>query len=276
MSTRFANPLQADCEQCFGLCCVALPYAKSADFPIDKDSGVPCSHLQTDYRCDIHSTLREKQFKGCTVFECFGAGQKVSQQTYANITWQDNPAIAKEMFQVFPIMHQLHEMLAYLQEALAHKEAYLLFSQLKTMLEKTEQISNLPGLQLLDFDISAHRKKVNPLLLEASVLIREKARKQVSPKNMSRIEKRRDFIGANLQKANLQGLNLRGALFIAANLQKANLREADLIGADFRDTNICGADLRGSLFLTQVQVNAAIGDRETKLPSSLSRPPHWK
>lgn len=276
MSTRFANPLQADCEQCFGLCCVALPYAKSADFPIDKESGVPCSHLQTDYRCDIHSNLRGKQFKGCTVFECFGAGQKVSQQTYANVTWQNNPSIAKEMFQVFPIMHQLHEMLAYLQEALSHEAASSLFSSLYMAIEETEQTTNLPGRLLLDYDINAHRRKVNPLLLEASVLIREKARKQASPKNASRFEKRRDFIGANLQEANLQGLNLRGALFIATNLRKANLREADFIGADFRDANICGADLRGSIFLTQVQVNAAIGDRETKLPSSLSQPPHWK
>lgn len=33
--------LSADCEQCFGLCCVALPYGKSSDFAFDKSSGTP-------------------------------------------------------------------------------------------------------------------------------------------------------------------------------------------------------------------------------------------
>ncbi|AOS00489.1 pentapeptide repeat-containing protein [Bacillus subtilis] len=30
------HDLSADCQHCFGLCCVALPYAKSADFAFDK------------------------------------------------------------------------------------------------------------------------------------------------------------------------------------------------------------------------------------------------
>jgi hypothetical protein len=31
--------LRADCERCFGLCCVAPAFAASADFAIDKDAG---------------------------------------------------------------------------------------------------------------------------------------------------------------------------------------------------------------------------------------------
>lgn len=63
------NQLRADCENCFGLCCVALPYAKSADFALDKDGGTPCSNLQSDYRCGIHENLRAKGYRGCTVYE---------------------------------------------------------------------------------------------------------------------------------------------------------------------------------------------------------------
>ena len=55
----------------------------------------------------------------------------------------------------------------------------------------------------------------------------------------------------------------------------ADLRDADLIGADFRDADLRGADLSGSLFLTQAQVNAAIGDDATTIPSRLTRPSHW-
>ncbi len=30
----------------------------------------------------------EKGYKGCTVFECFGAGQKISQVTFNGIDWR--------------------------------------------------------------------------------------------------------------------------------------------------------------------------------------------
>jgi hypothetical protein len=43
---NIVNNLRGDCENCFGLCYVALPYAKSADFAFDKDSGTPCRNLQ--------------------------------------------------------------------------------------------------------------------------------------------------------------------------------------------------------------------------------------
>lgn len=37
------NHLKANCEKCFGLCCVALPFAASVDFAVNKDGGKPCS-----------------------------------------------------------------------------------------------------------------------------------------------------------------------------------------------------------------------------------------
>ncbi|MRT44737.1 pentapeptide repeat-containing protein, partial [Xylella fastidiosa subsp. multiplex] len=67
--------LRGDCEHCFGLCCVALPFTASADFAIDKEAGRPCPNLRTDHRCGIHARLRDKGFTGCTVYDCFGAGQ---------------------------------------------------------------------------------------------------------------------------------------------------------------------------------------------------------
>lgn len=50
---------------------------------------------------------------------------------------------------------------------------------------------------------------------------------------------------------------------------------ADFIGADLRDADLSGANLTDTIFLTQVQINAAKGDANTKLPSLLSRPAHW-
>ncbi len=103
--------LRADCASCFGLCCVALPFAASADFAVDKPAGQPCGNLQADFRCGIHQRLRQEGFSGCTVYDCFGAGQKVSQVTYEGRDWRRHPETAQQMFEVFPVMRQLHELL---------------------------------------------------------------------------------------------------------------------------------------------------------------------
>ncbi|WP_249663414.1 pentapeptide repeat-containing protein, partial [Lysinibacillus fusiformis] len=74
----------------------------------------------------------------------------------------------------------------------------------------------------------------------------------------------------------LRATYLRGSYLIAANLQEANLQAVDFIGADLRDANLRGADPSTSLFLTQMRMNAAQGDRSTKLPSYLKRPADWQ
>jgi hypothetical protein len=58
---------------------VAPAFSASADFAIDKKAGQPCPNLQADFRCGVHSQLRQRGFTGCAVFDCFGAGQYVSQ-----------------------------------------------------------------------------------------------------------------------------------------------------------------------------------------------------
>lgn len=262
------HSLRSDCINCFGLCCVALPYAKSADFALDKEAGTPCPNLQSDFRCGIHKNLRTEGFRGCVGYECFGAGQKVSQVTYRGNDWRDQPALAKEMFDVFPIMQQLHEMLCYLQEALGLEEAQPINKELRYAIGETEKLTNINPQSILELNVPAHRAIVNDLLLRTSELVRAKVS---AKKNV----KRRDFIGANLKGADLRGANLRGGLLIAADLRKSDLRMADLIGADMRDADLRGANLTGSLFLTQAQVNSAKGDRTTKLPSSLKIPEHW-
>ncbi|MBU8917723.1 pentapeptide repeat-containing protein [Bacillus sp. FJAT-29953] len=264
--------LKADCENCFALCCVALPYAKSADFAFDKDSGTPCRNLQSDFRCKIHQNLRDKGFRGCSAYECFGAGQKVSQNTYGGRDWRENQESAKEMFNVFPIMQQLHEMLYYLNEAMSYEETKAIHHELHEAFEETESLANLTPKEILNLDVPSHRAKVNKLFLRTSELVRAKI---LPGKNINKIRKGSDLIGAKLRGADLRGANLRGALLIAADLREADLRTVDFIGADLRDADLCGANLSGSIFLTQAQVNAAKCDRYTKLPAALKTPEHW-
>ena len=269
--------LSADCKNCFGLCCVALSFAASSDFAFDKGEGTPCRNLQADYQCGIHKNLRLNGFRGCTVYECFGAGQKVSQEIYKGEDWKGSSAIAKEMFAVFPIMQHLHEMLYYLYEALSFEEVQPIYKDLERAVEETEQLTNLGPESILSLYIPSHRDNVNELLKKTSELVRAKVKNNKNHKSLrkKKIVRGSDLIGANLRGANLRGANLRGALLIASDLREADLRETDLIGADLRDADISGSNLIGSIFLTQVQVNSANGDIHTKLPPSLSIPKHW-
>ncbi|WP_227793540.1 pentapeptide repeat-containing protein [Paenibacillus guangzhouensis] len=269
--------LRADCEQCFGLCCVSLAFAASADFAIDKNPGQPCHNLQEDYRCGVHTDLVNLGFRGCTVFDCFGAGQKISQFTYEGKDWRQDKSSAQEMFELFPKMWHLHELLWYLSEALMQPAANSIHEQLHEMLAETERLTLLSRSELINVDVALHRMHVNTLLLQASELVRAEALRGLKnpPRYPKKVGRGADLMGANLRGANLLGANLRGAYLIAADLRGANLQQADLIGSDFRDTDLRGADLSTSLFLTQSQVNAAKGDESTKLPASLIRPPHW-
>ncbi|MEV0387359.1 pentapeptide repeat-containing protein [Nonomuraea sp. NPDC050643] len=259
--------LLADCESCFGLCCVALPFAASADFAMDKDAGQPCVNLRADFRCSIHPHLRERGLPGCTVFDCFGAGQKVSQGTFEGRSWREEPGTARQMYAVFPVMRQLHELLWYLAESLALPAAAPVHAELGAALEETERLTREPADVLEKVDVAGHRAVVNALLLRTSELARAGLK--------GKEHRGADLMGARLKGAGLRAANLRGAYLIGADLRGADLRQADLIGADLRGADLSGADLTGALFLTQAQVNAARGDTATRLPAALTRPPHW-
>ncbi len=55
-----------------------------------------------------------------------------------------------------------------------------------------------------------------------------------------------DFSGANMRGANLEGCDLRGAVFRDANLEGAHMLGADLTGADFTGANLKLANLDGA------------------------------
>ncbi len=258
--------LAADCSRCFGLCCTALAFTSSADFPLDKPAGQPCRHLAPDYRCGIHDRLRPAGFRGCVAFDCLGAGQQVSQHTFGGVSWRDQPALAGRMFAAFDVMRQLHELLWHLAEVAARPEWAI---EAEPLRNEVERLTGLPPAELLQVDVAAHRAAVGSLLADYSA--------EVRASHAGRLDwSRRDLAGARLVSADLRGANLRGALLIAADLRDADLTGADLLGADLRDTRLAGTRLAGSLFLTQLQLNAAGGDPRTTLPDRLVRPRHWQ
>ncbi len=277
ISDKARSNLRADCEKCFGLCCVSLYFSASEGFPIDKDEGQPCLNLQLDFRCCVHKNLREHGLKGCLGFDCFGAGQKVAQISFGGHDWRETPEDSKQMFEVFLIMRQLHELLWYLTEALTLQPARPIHGALSSMLDETERLTHLSPNYLTELDVAVHRADVNTLLLKTSELVRIEVRRgqKAHSGRQKTFSRGADLIAADLRRIDLIGANLRGAYLIAANLRGTDLSGTDLIGADFRDADIREADLTRSIFLTQAQLNVAKGDTSTKLPSSLTRPTHW-
>jgi hypothetical protein len=259
--------LRADCSRCAGLCCVAPAFAASADFAIDKPAGRACPNLREDFRCGIHAQLRERGFPGCTVFDCFGAGQRITQETFDGRSWREAPELAAAQFAVLPVMRQLHEALWYLTEAVTIPAAAALQGDVRAVLEHTERLATGSAEVLAALDVGAHRRQVGELLGKVSDLARLDRR---GPDRRNA-----DLMGADLRRRKLRNANLRGAYLIGADLRGVDLGTADLLGADLRNADLGGADLSACLFLTQPQVTAARGDISTSLPASLARPGHW-
>jgi hypothetical protein len=252
--------LRADCASCAGLCCVVPAFSVSSDFAIDKPARVACPHLATDFGCEIHEVLTERGFRGCTVYDCFGAGQRV-------VAAHAGSADRSALFADFEVVERLHELLWYLAEALAlvsaHRAAAPLRDEVVGLRDSVERAAE-------DADESAVTRlqgRADVLLGEVSGLVRRPAGLDL---------RGHDLAGQDLRAHDLEAASLRGAVLIGADLRGVALGGTDLLGADVRRADASGADLRAALFLTQTQANALRGDGETLLPEALLRPPHYR
>lgn len=258
------NNLKIDCNRCSGLCCVALFCAKSDGFPENKESGIPCKYLNSNFQCDIHSKLIEMKMKGCIAYDCFGSGQKVTKDIFPTINWKTNKDKSKEIFETFLVVFQLHQMEWYLLESMALvKDKYLLDS-IEKLISKIELVLKQPYNKILNFDLNTFRFEVNPVLKSIS--------KQFASNNRFN---EKDLIGKNFRKANLDGHDFSMSLLIAANFEGCSLKNTNFLGADLRDTNFRNTDLSSCIFLTQIQINSSQGNSNTILPEHLTYPISW-
>lgn len=233
--------LTADCARCVGLCCVLLPFARSADFAFDKEAGEPCRHLSGDHRCDIHARLREEGMRGCVAYDCFGAGQAVTETGRVD---------------VFHVVEQVHEIAWYLAGA-ADRGA-----DVAALEAEAEDLaaSESPTTEQAD----ALRSRVAPVLREVADTAR-------APYALPMGAAGADLVGADLRDADVRGADLRGALLIEADLRGVDLTDADLLGADLRGASLAGADLSRALYVTRRQLGSV-----RAAPDPEGRPPRLR
>jgi hypothetical protein len=93
------------------MCCVATSFDASEDFAIAKPAGVGCRYLRRDCRCAIHDRLVERGFGGCAIYDCYGAGPRVTR------AFAGRPGCDPERDEAFLILRVVHELLWLLTQA---------------------------------------------------------------------------------------------------------------------------------------------------------------
>ena len=95
------------------------------------------------------------------------------------------------------------------------------------------------------------------------------------------------LVNADLSLANLVRVNLTDCVFQGCLFRKSDLSEADMNGSEFPESEFQGTKLDGAdigdadfskaseEYLTQAQLDSAIGDELTKVPPWLQKPKAW-
>jgi hypothetical protein len=96
--------LVSDCGNCAAVCCVATSFEVSDDFACDKAAGERCSNLRADGLCAIHAQLSRRGFSGCAVYECYGAGPRVTR-AFEGIA--NTERLRNETFVQLRVLHEL-------------------------------------------------------------------------------------------------------------------------------------------------------------------------
>lgn len=253
--------LTADCARCHALCCVLLPYRRAGGFGADKAGGVPCHHLRDDDRCEIHADLPELGWPSCVTFDCFGAGQQVTQVTYAGASWRDASGEGElgEMAAVLSALRRVHEMLLHLDEV-AERSPDPAADELA---QRLSVLRDATPVEILTTDLDDLQDECGALLTAASARLRDPAGPDLT---------HADLAGQDLRGRDLRSASLRGALLIGVDLRDVVLDRADLLGADLRGADLRGADLTEALFLTGPQLAGARTDERTRAPARVSAP----
>ena len=71
-------------------------------------------------QCSIYEQRLEYGYRACKGFDCFGAGQWITQKLFANASWRDSPEIATRMFTAYRFWLPRFEAAALLEAALPH------------------------------------------------------------------------------------------------------------------------------------------------------------
>ena len=207
-------------------------------------------------------------FPGCEVFDCFGAGQQLTQVTFGGRTWREDPAARRRAVRR-PAGDAAAARDALVPDRGARRCRPPPRCTTRSGRRRRDRAASPPAprTELAALDVGAHRAR-------GGGAARPGQRRRPRP-GRGRIAGAPTSWAATCAGRDLRDASLRGAYLIGADLRGVDLGAADLLGADLRAADVRGADLSRCLFLTRPQVEAARGDMSTRLPVALERPAHW-
>ena len=160
--------LVPDCGSCDALCCVATSFDASDDFAISKAAGVPCPHLALDHCCTIHAGLRDRGFLGCAIYDCYGAGPKITR-AFAVV---GSSRLQRD--QAFRALRVVQELLWQLLEAskLCPTTAGALETELAHELARLEELAQTTPARLLATELAPRESAARSLLRRVGQALR--------------------------------------------------------------------------------------------------------
>lgn len=159
--------LVRDCERCAALCCVATSFTVSEDFAFDKPAG-GCRFLTRGSRCAVHRDLVHRGLRGCAIYDCHGAGQRV---TRAFAGAPDDGARERAFLALRPV----HELLWLLTGAAELcPPGHALRSAIAVQIAALDAIACDEALP--DLDLHPHERAARALLRRVGELLRPPAR----------------------------------------------------------------------------------------------------
>jgi hypothetical protein len=141
------STLRADCDRCRGLCCVVPDHLALQGFRIDKPAEKSCTHLDGSNRCAIHGARASHGYTACAGFDCFGAGQWITNTLFDGAHWTDSPDCAHRMFAAYRHWVPRFEAAALLEAAIPYARADCrsdLASLMATLLDETGTVHEGP------------------------------------------------------------------------------------------------------------------------------------
>ena len=166
-SPKLPATLRADCSRCAALCCVVPAFYSVQGFAFDKPAHSACRHLTRENRCAIHTKLASRGFPGCVAFDCYGAGQRVTEELFNGMSWRTaDETTVQNLFAAYTAFLALHRLMAML--ALAEATASPpLDTPMRLKREQLDDLCRSVDVQTGSLDIAKLQAEVLELVRKA-------------------------------------------------------------------------------------------------------------
>ncbi len=172
--------LRADCARCAGLCCVLPAFDAEQGFGFDKPAHTACRHLTPARRCRIHAELGARGFAGCVSFDCYGAGQRVTQELLPATDWRTSAEAKERLSRAYASCLALHRLMALLVTARAGF-CSALDARIRPQLARLEELARSEAALAGTLDLAALEKQTLGLAREVFSLRRQQAERGAEP-----------------------------------------------------------------------------------------------